>query len=76
MDKPVLRRDIQSVATTVKGRRMIAFHDPYHLTDHGVALDINTFPILQLLDGFHDLRDIQAILMKKAGRSHSLCIGD
>jgi MEMO1 family protein len=67
MDKPVLRRDIQPVATTVKGRRMIAFHDPYHLTDHGVALDINTLPILQLLDGFHDLRDIQAILMKRQG---------
>jgi len=67
MDKPVLRRDIQPVATTVKGRRMIAFHDPYHLTDHGVALDINTLPVLQLLDGFHDLRDIQAILMKRQG---------
>jgi len=67
MDKPVLRRDIQPVATTVKGRRMIAFHDPYHLTDHGIALDINTLPILQLLDGFHDLRDIQAILMKRQG---------
>lgn len=67
MDKPVLRRDIQPVATTIKGRRMIAFHDPYQLTDHGVALDINTLPILQLLDGFHDLRDIQAILMKRQG---------
>lgn len=62
-----MRRDIQPVATTVKGRRMIAFHDPYHLTDHGVALDINTLPLLQLLDGFHDLRDIQAILMKRQG---------
>jgi hypothetical protein len=67
MDKPVLRRDIQPVATTIKGRRMIAFHDPYHLTDHGVALDFNTLPILQLLDGEHDLRDIQAMLMKQQG---------
>ena len=61
MDKPVLRRDIQPVATLVKGRQMIAFHDPYHLTDHSIALDINTLPILQLLDGEHNLRDIQAI---------------
>ena len=67
MDKPVLRRDIQPVATTVKGRRMIQFHDPYNLTDHGIALDINTLPILQLLDGFHDLRDIQTILTKRQG---------
>jgi hypothetical protein len=67
MDKPVLRRDVQPVATTIKGRRMIAFHDPYRLIDHGIALDINTLPILQLLDGFHDLRDIQTILMKRQG---------
>ena len=67
MEKPVLRRDIQPFATTIKGRRMIAFHDPYRLTDHGVALDLNTLPILQLLDGEHDLTDIQAMLMKKQG---------
>jgi AmmeMemoRadiSam system protein B len=67
MDKPVLRRDIQPVATTIKGRRMIAFHDPYHLTDDAVALDFNTLPILQLLDGFHDLRDIQAMLIRRQG---------
>jgi MEMO1 family protein len=67
MDKPVLRRDIQPVATTIKGRRMIAFHDPYHLTEHGIALDFNTLPILQLLDGFHNLTDIQAVLMKLQG---------
>ena len=62
-----MRRDIQPVATTIKGRRMITFLDPYHLTDHGVALDFNTLPILQLLDGFHDLRDIQAMLIKRQG---------
>ncbi|MGO9139623.1 MAG: AmmeMemoRadiSam system protein B [Syntrophales bacterium] len=67
MYKPVLRRDIQPVATTIKGRRMIAFHDPYHLTDQSIALDFNTLPILQLLDGFHDLMDIQTMLMKRQG---------
>jgi len=69
MDKPVLRRDIQPIATTVKGRQMIAFHDPYHLTDHGIALDIKTLSILQYLDGKHDLRDIQMIMMKQQGGS-------
>jgi MEMO1 family protein len=69
MDKPVLRRDIQPVTTTINGRRMIAFRDPYRLTQDGVALDFNTLPILQLLDGFHDLRDIQAMLMRRQGGS-------
>lgn len=67
MDKPVLRRDIQPVATSLKGRQVIAFNDPYRLTDHSIALDITTLPILQLLDGRHDLRDIQTILMKQQG---------
>ena len=67
MEKPVLRRDIQPIATTVNGRQVIVFHDPYHLTDHGIAIDIKTLPILQLLDGKHDLRDIQIIMMKQQG---------
>lgn len=67
MNKPVLRRDIQPVVTVIKGHQMIAFHDPYHLTGNSIALDMNTLPILQLLDGKHDLRDIQTLLMKSQG---------
>jgi AmmeMemoRadiSam system protein B len=67
MDKPVLRRDIQPITAIIKGRQMIAFHDPYRLTEHSIALDVNTLPILQLLDGRHDLRDIQTVLTKKQG---------
>src|SRR5512136_952735 len=67
MNKPVLRRDIQPITAIVKGRQMIAFHDPYRLTEHSIALDVNTLPILQLLDGRHDLRDIQTVLMKRQG---------
>ncbi len=67
MDTPVLRRDIQPVVTMVKGRQMIVFHDPYRLTDQSIALDINTLAILQLLDGKHDFRDIQTVLMKRQG---------
>jgi AmmeMemoRadiSam system protein B len=69
MEKPVLRRDIQPVATTVKGRQVIVFHDPYHLTDHSIAIDMKALPILQFLDGKHDLRDIQMIMMKQQGGS-------
>lgn len=67
MRKPTLRRDIQPIAAVIKGRQMIAFHDPYRLTEHSIALDVNTLPILQLLDGKHDLRDIQTLLMKRQG---------
>jgi hypothetical protein len=67
MNKPVLRRDIQPITAIIKGRQMIAFHDPYRLTEHSIALDVNTLPILQLLDGRHDLRDIQTVLTKKQG---------
>jgi hypothetical protein len=69
MEKPVLRRDIQPVATTVNGRQVIVFHDPYHLTDHSIAIDMKALPILQFLDGKHDLRDIQMIMMKQQGGS-------
>ena len=69
MEKPVLRRDIQPVATTVKGRQVIVFHDPYHLTDHSIAIDMKALPVLQFLDWKHDLRDIQMIMMKQQGGS-------
>jgi len=65
MQKPVLRSDIQPVTTLVNGRRMIAFHDPYQLTDKKIAIDMHLLPLLQLLDGRHDLRDIQMGLMKR-----------
>jgi len=67
MEKPILRRDIQPVATVIKGRQMITFHDPYQLADHGIALDMNSLPILQLLDGNHNMRDIQMMLMQRQG---------
>jgi AmmeMemoRadiSam system protein B len=67
MEKPVLRRDIQPVGTIINGRQMITFHDPYQLSDSNIALDASSLPILQLLDGSHDVRDIQIILMKRQG---------
>lgn len=67
MQKPVLRSDIQPVTTFVNGRRMIAFHDPHELTDSRLAIDVHLLHFLQLLDGRHDLRDIQMGLMKQQG---------
>jgi MEMO1 family protein len=67
MEKPVLRSDIQPVTTVIKGREMITFHDPYQLTDMKIAIDMGMLPFLQLLDGRHDLRDIQMVMMKQWG---------
>lgn len=44
---------------------MIRFHDPYHLADNGIAVDAAMLPLLQMLDGNHDLRDIQLTFMKQ-----------
>jgi AmmeMemoRadiSam system protein B len=69
MQNPLLRADIQPVTTTVEGRRIIMFHDPYQLTDERISIDMQLLPVLQILDGRHDLRDIQMILMKGQGGS-------
>lgn len=67
MNVPPLRNDIQMIPATDQGRRMIAFIDPYRLIGDNIALDINLLPILQLLDGKHTLRDIQAALIRQQG---------
>ena len=63
MTKPRLRMDLQMAAVTLEGRRMITIHDPYQLGGGTMALDMGALPLLQLLDGRHDLRDIQMELM-------------
>jgi AmmeMemoRadiSam system protein B len=55
------------VTAFVSGRRMITFHDPYQLTDKKIAVDMHLLPLLQLLDGRHDFRDIQMGLMQQQG---------
>lgn len=69
MEKPLLRRDIQAIAVNIDGRRMIRFHDPYQLVDGGIAVDMAMLPLLQMLSGNHDLRDIQLLLMKSCNGS-------
>lgn len=69
MNNPRLRRDIQPIPVMVGQRKMISFHDPLRIAREGIALDQGTVPLLQMLDGRHDLRDIQLGLMRKnAGR--------
>lgn len=51
----------------MEGRRMIRFHDPYQLAENGIALDAAMAPFLRMLDGHHDLRDIQLAFMKQSG---------
>ena len=66
---PILRRDIQAVPVTIEGRQMITFIDPLKLARTGFALDRSAVPLLSMMDGRHDLRDIQMGLMRMAGGS-------
>lgn len=64
---PRLRHDIQAVPITIEGRQLITFVDPLNLSATGFALDRRAVPLLSLLDGRNDLRDIQMGLMKITG---------
>ena len=66
---PILRRDIQAVPVTIEGRQVITFIDPLKLARTGFALDRGAVPLLSMMDGRHDLRDIQMGLMRMAGGS-------
>jgi len=67
IEKPALRTDIQLVMTLVEGRRMIVFQDPHDLGDQRIAVDAGALPLLQMLDGRHEIRDIQRELMNRSG---------
>jgi len=67
MKKPRLRSDIQMIASTLEGRRVIMFSDPFQLGGRMVALDMSLLPLLELLDGRHDVRDIQMEMMSRQG---------
>ena len=67
IEKPALRTDIQLVMTLVEGRRMIVFQDPHDLGNQRIAVDAGAVPLLQMLDGRHEIRDIQRELMNHSG---------
>jgi len=66
-EKPALRTDIQMTMTLIEGRRMIVFQDPYDLGTQRIAIDAGAVPLLQMLDGRHEIRDIQRELMNRSG---------
>jgi len=75
IEKPALRTDIQMVMTLVEGRRMIVFQDPHDLGEQRIAVDASALPLLQMLDGRHEIRDIQRELMNRSG-GHPVSLSD
>jgi hypothetical protein len=46
---------------------MIVFQDPHDLTDQRIAVDAGALPLLQMLDGRHEIPDIQRALTSRSG---------
>ena len=69
MNKPRLRRDIQPVPISMGSRQMITFVDPLQLSEKSPAIGRDAVFILQMLDGNHDMRDIQMEMMRLSGGS-------
>jgi AmmeMemoRadiSam system protein B len=67
MKNPRLRSDLQLISTMVEGREMLVFIDPMQISDHGLTMNMALLPVLEMLDGTHDLRDIQAEMMRLQG---------
>ncbi|MDT8271857.1 MAG: AmmeMemoRadiSam system protein B [Desulfomonilia bacterium] len=66
MKYPRLRRDIQVIPVMVNGQQMVSFADPLKLS-RGLAVERSAIPVIQLLDGTHDLRDIQMEMIRHSG---------
>lgn len=64
---PRLRHDIQAVPLIIDGRNLVTFIDPLRIAGTGLALDQRALPLVAMLDGTHDLRDIQAVFMRLSG---------
>ncbi|MEA3470465.1 MAG: AmmeMemoRadiSam system protein B [Thermodesulfobacteriota bacterium] len=64
MKNPRLRSDLQLITTTVEGHEVLAFIDPLHMTENALTLNRSVLPILQLLDGTNDFRDLQLEIMR------------
>ena len=64
---PRLRNDIQAVPVTIEGQQLVTFVDPLRLSASGFAMDRRAIPLLAMMDGSNDLRDIQRGLMRVTG---------
>ncbi|MBW2636323.1 MAG: AmmeMemoRadiSam system protein B [Deltaproteobacteria bacterium] len=67
MNNPRLRRDLQLITTSVEGREVLAFIDPMQMTEKALTMARSMLPLLQLLDGTNDLRDLQLEIMRSQG---------
>jgi len=67
MKNPRLRSDLQLITTTVEGREVLAFIDPLQMTEKALTLARSMLPLLQMLDGTNDLRDLQVEIMRNRG---------
>jgi len=67
MKTPQLRRDIQLVSTMVEGQQVIMFVDPLRLAENSFAVDTKLLPLLELINGGHDMRDIQVAMIRQQG---------
>lgn len=64
---PRMRNDIQAVPVIIEGQQLITFVDPLRISAEGFAVDRRAIPLLAMMDGRNDLRDIQAGLMRMTG---------
>jgi len=67
MKCPRLRQDLQLVPATAEGRQVLLFVDPLQLAVSGLTVEMELLPLLQLLDGRHDLKDLQMEIMRQQG---------
>lgn len=64
--KPILRR-IDVIPGEYQGKPVIFLRDPVGFVDEAIAFPQNILIFLSLMDGEHDLRDLQAEAMKRFG---------
>ncbi len=57
-DQPRLRQ-LEITPTEQDGQQVIVLRDPYHLSDAMLMVPMGLVPVLQRLDGFHTLEQIQ-----------------
>jgi AmmeMemoRadiSam system protein B len=52
------------ITTTVEGREVLVFIDPLQMTEKALTMARSMLPLLQMLDGTNDLRDLQLEIMR------------
>ena len=63
---PKIRPGIEALPATQEGRELLVLHDRTGISPD-LVVDRRAAPFLVLLDGGHDLRDIQVALMRQGG---------